>query len=146
MFNQKLAQFKQLMSLIKTNKKLGICFQNDTKELSVVEWYDEDQDQTMLMLQHLVKGYFTVITRDIEGRRYHIYCHENSKNLYKQNILVSEMINYDVFGDCFMIYDSSCNACGNDLALKKCSGCKKKRYCDQECQSDDWEFHKEYCK
>ena len=145
MSNQKLEQFKQYMKTIKNNKKLGLWFDNDTKSISIVEWHDEDRDKTMVTLHHLVKGYFTVLTRDIAGKRYHIYCHEDGRILYEKNILVSEMINEDVFGNCFIIYDSSCNACGNDIALKKCTGCKKKRYCNRECQKDDWEFHKEFC-
>ena len=33
----------------------------------------------------------------------------------------------------------------NDVKLLKCGGCKKARYCDQECQAQDWSRHQEHC-
>ena len=32
-----------------------------------------------------------------------------------------------------------------ELELLKCGGCKKARYCDQECQEQDWDRHQEHC-
>merc|ERR1712106_838591 len=31
------------------------------------------------------------------------------------------------------------------VKLSKCKGCRKARYCDEECQSSDWERHSSYC-
>ena len=31
------------------------------------------------------------------------------------------------------------------IKLSKCKGCRKARYCDEECQSSDWERHSSYC-
>jgi len=31
------------------------------------------------------------------------------------------------------------------VKLSKCKGCRKARYCDEECQSSDWERHGSYC-
>ena len=41
----------------------------------------------------------------------------------------------------------SCHASAADLGMKlfKCSSCRKARYCDTECQEDDWGRHKEFC-
>ena len=41
----------------------------------------------------------------------------------------------------------SCHASAADLGTKlfKCSSCRKARYCDTECQEDDWGRHKEFC-
>ena len=33
----------------------------------------------------------------------------------------------------------------DDMKLLKCGGCKKARYCDQECQGQDWDRHQEPC-
>ena len=33
----------------------------------------------------------------------------------------------------------------DDVKLLKCGGCKKARYCDQECQAQDWSRHQEHC-
>lgn len=33
-----------------------------------------------------------------------------------------------------------------DETLMRCNGCKAVRYCNRECQSKDWEFHKKGCK
>ena len=32
-----------------------------------------------------------------------------------------------------------------NVKLSKCKGCRKARYCDEECQSSDWEHHSSYC-
>ena len=32
-----------------------------------------------------------------------------------------------------------------EVILLKCGGCKKARYCDQECQGQDWDRHQEHC-
>ena len=37
-----------------------------------------------------------------------------------------------------------CWNCSN-LGKYKCTGCRKARYCGEECQWDDWEGHKVYC-
>ena len=41
----------------------------------------------------------------------------------------------------------SCHASAADLGTKlfKCSSCRKARYCDTECQEDDWGRHREFC-
>ncbi|KAF9480920.1 hypothetical protein BDN70DRAFT_855949 [Pholiota conissans] len=40
-----------------------------------------------------------------------------------------------------------CSWCGNpSVALKKCSGCEKTRYCDSRCQKLHWSEHKKTCK
>jgi len=41
----------------------------------------------------------------------------------------------------------NCHASDKEEAVKlsKCKGCKKARYCDEECQSSDWERHSSYC-
>ena len=31
------------------------------------------------------------------------------------------------------------------MKLWKCGGCKKARYCDQECQTQDWDRHQQQC-
>ena len=38
-----------------------------------------------------------------------------------------------------------CNNC-NKKAIKKCSGCLKVRYCNEQCQLSDWKEHKINCK
>ena len=41
---------------------------------------------------------------------------------------------------------SSCASCGkNSAELKKCSACKKTKYCDRICQKKDWKKHKKIC-
>jgi energy-coupling factor transporter ATP-binding protein EcfA2 len=41
---------------------------------------------------------------------------------------------------------SSCASCGkNSAELKKCSACKKTKYCDRTCQKKDWKKHKKVC-
>ena len=37
------------------------------------------------------------------------------------------------------------NAETDGVMLLKCQGCRRARYCDVECQSEDWEYHREYC-
>ena len=37
------------------------------------------------------------------------------------------------------------NAETDGVTLLKCYGCRRARYCDVECQSEDWEYHREYC-
>ena len=37
------------------------------------------------------------------------------------------------------------NAETDGVTLLKCHGCRRARYCDVECQSEDWEYHREYC-
>ena len=37
------------------------------------------------------------------------------------------------------------NAETDGVTLLKCHGCRRARYCDVECQSEDWEYHWEYC-
>ena len=32
------------------------------------------------------------------------------------------------------------------VTLLKCQGCRRARYCDVECQAEDWEYHREYCR
>jgi len=41
----------------------------------------------------------------------------------------------------------NCHASQNEegIKLSKCKGCRKARYCDEECQSSDWERHSSYC-
>ena len=39
-----------------------------------------------------------------------------------------------------------CSFCGDSVALKRCSRCKKMFYCSAACQSIQWESHKPYCK
>ena len=37
------------------------------------------------------------------------------------------------------------NAETDGVTLLKCGACRRARYCDVECQSEDWEYHREYC-
>ena len=40
-----------------------------------------------------------------------------------------------------------CQMCGKEAAkMKKCSVCKRVRYCSEECQLKDWKEHKKACK
>ena len=42
-----------------------------------------------------------------------------------------------------------CHACqkaAQDTTLKKCSRCKKVKYCSKECQVKDWKNHKKHCR
>jgi hypothetical protein len=40
----------------------------------------------------------------------------------------------------------TCANCATDgREFKKCSVCKKTRYCSRECQKDDWKSHKSTC-
>jgi hypothetical protein len=40
-----------------------------------------------------------------------------------------------------------CGSCGSVLSKARlCGGCKSQYYCNQECQSNDWENHKTICK
>jgi len=39
------------------------------------------------------------------------------------------------------------NFCWNcvNISIYTCSGCRKAKYCEEKCQWDDWESHKEFC-
>ncbi|KAG4436597.1 hypothetical protein IFR05_007917 [Cadophora sp. M221] len=39
-----------------------------------------------------------------------------------------------------------CRTCGNTKALKLCGGCNSISYCSKECQTKNWEYHKDVCK
>ena len=41
----------------------------------------------------------------------------------------------------------NCHASATDLGarLLKCSSCRKARYCDPECQQEDWGRHRQFC-
>lgn len=41
--------------------------------------------------------------------------------------------------------DTSCTACGEEKASKKCSQCKVAQYCDKDCQKFHWFVHKKQC-
>lgn len=41
--------------------------------------------------------------------------------------------------------DLCANSNCRKLATKRCSKCKKARYCSRECQSAHWSTHKKYC-
>merc|ERR1712098_567033 len=38
-----------------------------------------------------------------------------------------------------------CLRSGKNVFLYKCAGCRKARYCDDECQEEDWGRHGKYC-
>ena len=38
-----------------------------------------------------------------------------------------------------------CWNCHSSELLLKCSGCMRARYCDQECQEEDWGRHRDWC-
>src|SRR5581483_5075417 len=38
-----------------------------------------------------------------------------------------------------------CASCDKTDGLKVCGKCKKIKYCSEECQLLDWQFHKQYC-
>lgn len=41
----------------------------------------------------------------------------------------------------------ACAACANEaLVLHVCSGCRKTRYCSQDCQASHWRTHKTWCR
>ncbi|KAF8991943.1 hypothetical protein BDQ17DRAFT_1188267, partial [Cyathus striatus] len=40
---------------------------------------------------------------------------------------------------------TQCQSEGNPT-LKICTGCRKVRYCSEECQKTDWKRHKKECK
>ena len=43
--------------------------------------------------------------------------------------------------------EQGCESCGKkSVSLKKCSRCKKVKYCSVECQTKDWKSHKIGCK
>ena len=45
--------------------------------------------------------------------------------------------------------ENMCHACqkaAQDTTLKKCSRCKKVKYCSKECQVKDWKNHKKHCR
>lgn len=42
--------------------------------------------------------------------------------------------------------DGFCSYCGNQDAKKKCSGCKRARYCGADCQRAHWRVHKPQCR
>jgi hypothetical protein len=35
--------------------------------------------------------------------------------------------------------------CSNTINIKRCSGCRRVRYCSEECQLTDWQNHKTCC-
>ena len=37
------------------------------------------------------------------------------------------------------------DGCSNTINLKRCSGCRRVRYCSEECQLKDWQEHKTCC-
>ena len=41
----------------------------------------------------------------------------------------------------------NCHSSGDEDGVKllKCEGCRRARYCDPECQAEDWDRHKEFC-
>jgi hypothetical protein len=47
------------------------------------------------------------------------------------------------------VYTNLFHTCEHCMAdgreFKKCSGCKKVRYCSRDCQKDDWAKHKSTC-
>ncbi len=50
--------------------------------------------------------------------------------------------------ECYMV---QCGGCGADLCLRhdsvmRCSACRQIRYCNEECQRNDWSRHREECK
>ena len=66
-------------------------------------------------------------------RRYHNvyeYCDKNSKNLPPG--LIEEV--------CWW-----CDKSIFDVHLFRCKGCKVGRYCNKECQLNDWGRHEDYC-
>ena len=40
----------------------------------------------------------------------------------------------------------NCLSSDEDVFLYRCAGCRRARYCEDECQEDDWERHQKYCK
>ena len=39
----------------------------------------------------------------------------------------------------------SCHAPASKVELARCRGCKRARYCDEECQAADWDRHQDFC-
>jgi hypothetical protein len=137
------------LKYIKKNKKHGILFkiEKDDNVAGLINWYRENSHERIKLLQKLVGGgYFEEYSCYIEGLKYNIYCNEDGRGLFEKNIILSHILGYNLYGDCLLVYNSSCDTCGKSLAEKKCMKCKKMRYCGKECQKEDWECHKEYCK
>ena len=64
---------------------------------------------------------------------------------YGESLTASDFINQAFNGQKGFNDDDSCGACGNEKTEKKCSKCKSKNYCDQNCQKLHWFVHKKFC-
>ena len=64
---------------------------------------------------------------------------------YSESLTTADFINQAFNGQKGFNDDDSCDACGNEKTKKKCSKCKSKNYCDQNCQKLHWFVHKKFC-
>ena len=144
--------FNSQYEIIRKSKPYGMYWGMDSNEsFNLCKWYekpkDEDDMTYVYNLQKLVEGYFEIQTKIYKGKMYKIYMNEMGR--YKYNINPSSDlldIGVPVYGPFFIVYDSACDNCGEDVSELLCGGCRKRRYCGKKCQKDHWEYHKEECK
>lgn len=66
-------------------------------------------------------------------------------NLNHLHYIISESIVVDPQNDIPDILEVSCQGCGKDSNLKKCSKCELVYYCSRSCQLKDWTKHRHIC-
>jgi MYND finger len=66
--------------------------------------------------------------------------------LKKESTILGDVrLNYQTLEPILIQGEDYCDACNKPFASKRCKQCGLTYYCDQECQKDDWKFHKWQC-
>ena len=106
------------------------------------------EDQVMMSLYaNFMSQHFTLKKKDlmIKLRRDEFRNMPNFIKTYSENATldfwISNSIKYTIDHQCNLQSKKKCTNYG----LKKCSGCRVARYCNIECQTEDWTSHAEEC-
>lgn len=60
-----------------------------------------------------------------------LHPHQHARKIFTNAVLVNNIFNVDI--------ENQCKVCCKIEDIKRCSGCKNRLYCDEECQTYDWE-------
>ena len=140
--NKKAEDF-EMFSYLKKNRGKGLLLKSDKRKENVI--YDMKDDHFKTAYKAIKCHTIEILEYENGNDNYMIYMDENAlnKNLRLNDYL--KPLDLRIYGDVLIVFDTECLNCGKYLTKLKCGKCKKARYCNRECQLENWECHKGDC-
>jgi len=134
-----------LLDFAGIHKRLEMCKEMEQILADALTQARLDAERIADKIAHLMKSKKEKPCPKLENYKKRVVSHEND-NL-EGNECKEKNNNHEDETDTVVSRVKKLKYCWNCENISKytCSGCRKARYCEEKCQWDDWESHKEYC-